>query len=489
MRAAVYCRVSSEDQVRGYSLQTQEAECRRRAGELGAEDVAAFVERGVSGEALDRPALNGLREALRRRAFALVVMYDPDRLARKLSIQLLLTEEIARAGARLEFVAFDWQDTPDGRLFYALRGAIAEYEREKILERTLRGRRAKVAQGGVINGPKPFGYRFDPDTDTLRPDPATAPVVRQMFAWAGQGLGVRSIAQRLADMGIPPPGGGANWWPETASRILHSATYAGRLHLNRYSITKSGGGRRQLQRPREEWVVAAVPPLVDEAVWEAAQRALERNARSARGRRAHPCLLRGFLVCGACGRHLAVRTRVKPNRAYSYYHCTGARASRAASAGGAGSAVCPQGMAIRAEVLDEAVWQRVSTLLAGLPAEDPVEEAGGELALVQAQADATERARQRTLRAYQRALIDEPTFDREMRRLQAAAADLRRQAEALPRRRPDGALPPDPGTGPPLDLEGRRRVLALLLQRVVIRPDGPDGVIAELHGHLPFLDA
>ena len=503
MRAAVYCRVSSEDQVKGSSLQTQEDECRQRAATLGATEVAAYVERGVSGETLERPALSSLREALRAKSVDLVIMYDPDRMARKLSIQLLLTDEITKAGAQLEFVRFDWQDTPDGRLFYALRGAISEYEREKIRERTVRNKRAKVAQGGMINRPRTYGYHFDPVTDTMNPDPETSPVVQQMFVWARDGMGVRGISQRLAQMRVPPPGGRGIWWPETVSRILHSETYRGRLYLNRYSITKEGGHTHQRQRPREEWVEARIPALVDDATWQAAQRALERNARFGRGKREYPCLLRGLLLCAECGGGMTIRTKVKPGKAYCYYQCANAHGKQAFALDGRVVKPCGQMQSVRTEPLDEAVWTRVAAFLAD-PGPALAEEAGEDptlarqFDLLKKQAKATDEARERTLHVFQRALIDEGTFEREIRRLQDESLELRRQLEDVRAQQDRRALAAGEtkvlrrslvdlaDKADPLDFEERRRVLTLLVERIVVGRDAEGRVTAEIQGFMPL---
>ena len=74
-----------------------------------------------------------------------VFVYDPDRLARKLAHQLLLTEEFEQARVALRIVTMpDGAKTPEAQLLSNVRGIIAEYERAKILERTARGRRGRA---------------------------------------------------------------------------------------------------------------------------------------------------------------------------------------------------------------------------------------------------------------------------------------------------------------------------------------------------------
>ncbi len=505
MRAAIYCRVSSDDQVKGYSLITQEQECSARAKDIGATEIDAYIERGVSGDALDRPALNEMRSALRSGAIDLVVMYDPDRMARKLAIQLLLTDEILKHGAKLEFVRFDWQDTSDGRLFYALRGAIAEYEREKIIERTSRGRKAKLAQGGVVNGPKTYGYVFHPETDNMRIDPETAPVVRQMFGWARDGITIRAICGRLAEMHIQPPKNGTKWWPGSVSRILRNESYTGKLNTNRWHSTMVEGRRTHKQRPRDQWYAARIPVIIPEAVWQAVQESLDHNARYSRGRRTHECLMQGHLRCAECGSSMTIRSKSMPNREYLYYRCINARTKRSYSIkDGAIVHSCRHIRSVRTEVLDKAVWDRIEEFLSDphrvVPNEDAIDaDITRQLGLVVSQKKAAKAAQERTLRAYQRALLDEDTFGRETSRLRAEYAELEhrerilgehKQREiAIARRRDDVqraliAARNIPALGDLIDFATKRKIVRLLVDRVVVG-HSPQGVAeVEIVGYI-----
>lgn len=108
-----------------------------------------------------------------------------------------------RAGARLEFISFDWEDTPKGRVFYAVRGAVAEYEREKIRERTTLGRLQKARQGGIPVGFDVYGYTYDPETGRVEIKEDEAAVVREIFERFAAGWGYNTIARWLNEQGIP----------------------------------------------------------------------------------------------------------------------------------------------------------------------------------------------------------------------------------------------------------------------------------------------
>jgi len=110
-------------------------------------DKDAFIDDGYSGAELDRPALNRLRQAAKEGRIDIVLCYDPDRISRKLYHQMILAEEFEKQGIKLEFFTQDMGTSPEDRMFFNMRGLVAEYEREKIRERTMRGNREKARQG------------------------------------------------------------------------------------------------------------------------------------------------------------------------------------------------------------------------------------------------------------------------------------------------------------------------------------------------------
>jgi site-specific DNA recombinase len=87
------------------------------------------------------------------------VVYDPDRLSRNLGHQLLLAEEFEQAGATLLIVSHPLEQGPEGWLFFQMRGALAEYERAKTLERTRRGKIGRAKARHPPGGQVPLGYR------------------------------------------------------------------------------------------------------------------------------------------------------------------------------------------------------------------------------------------------------------------------------------------------------------------------------------------
>ncbi|MCX6010380.1 MAG: recombinase family protein [Chloroflexi bacterium] len=187
MRAAIYTRVSTEKQAEKYGIPSQIEAQRKRCLEKGWTPVIdgdkdAFIDDGYSGAELDRPALNRLRQAAKEGRVDVVLSYDPDRLSRKLYHQMILAEEFEKQGIKLEFVTQDMGTSPEDRMFFNMRGLVAEYEREKIRERTIRGSREKARQGKVVSaGVVPFGFRYNKEKATLEEDSEKAQTLRLIF--------------------------------------------------------------------------------------------------------------------------------------------------------------------------------------------------------------------------------------------------------------------------------------------------------------------
>ena len=146
-RAVLYARVSSDDRGKdGRNLAGQLDMCREYAHEHGWHVVADLAEddRGASGASFDLPQLDRVREMAHDGGFDVLVVREIDRLSRSLAKQLIVEEELKRNGVEIAYVLADYDDTPEGRLMKHVRATVAEYEREKIKERMVRGRRLKV---------------------------------------------------------------------------------------------------------------------------------------------------------------------------------------------------------------------------------------------------------------------------------------------------------------------------------------------------------
>src|SRR5207244_2597415 len=118
-------------------------------GEHVAEDHI-FRDDGYSGASLRRPGLDRLRNKAALAIFDRVYVTDPDRLARNFVHQVLLIEELHQHGCQVEFLDRPMSTDPHDQLLLQIRGALAEYERSLIAERTRRGRQHKFRPGQLL---------------------------------------------------------------------------------------------------------------------------------------------------------------------------------------------------------------------------------------------------------------------------------------------------------------------------------------------------
>src|SRR5450631_4832542 len=187
--AAIYARVSSERQRQAETIQSQLAALRDLAGrrELLVSDDLVFEDDGFSGATLIRPALERLRDRAAEGAFEVLLCQAPDRLARRYAYQVLLLEELARAGVEVIFAKEpERSGSPEDELLRQFQGMIAEYERAQIAERTRRGKahRARAGSQAVMSG-APYGYQYIKKADHCDAyweiDEVQAQVVRDVF--------------------------------------------------------------------------------------------------------------------------------------------------------------------------------------------------------------------------------------------------------------------------------------------------------------------
>lgn len=334
--AVIYLRVSTEEQAkRGYSLPEQREACRLKAQTLARDLEASSGQRvelitqefvdDFSGDILERPVLEQVRahvEAHRPRWF---ICMDPDRYARDLMLQLIVTDHIEKAGTSLVFVQHNYEKTPEGLLFYQLRGAISQFEKAKILERTARGKRGKVKAGKRPNGAAPFGYRHDKETDQLEVYEPEAQWVRQMFQWvAGEQLTVYQVTQRLNGLGVPTKLGARQWRRSTVAELLRNTSYIGQMRCNRFDSRGIHAVRRlprekrrslkwQL-RPQAEWLLVPVPAILEPELFQEVQCYLATITR--RGGKRNTGLLSMLVRCGLCGGTMGYSKHSHSNRYY-----------------------------------------------------------------------------------------------------------------------------------------------------------------------------
>jgi site-specific DNA recombinase len=235
-RAAIYARVSSDQQAERRTIESQVQDLVARAAADG-HDVSGelrFLDDGHSGASLIRPALERLRDLVALSAVDLVYVHAPDRLARSYAHQAVLVEEFARAGTEVVVLNRPIGQSPEDDLLLQLQGMFAEYERARILERSRRGKR-HLAQAGVVSvlSRAPYGYRYigrEAGNGAARCEVVeeNAEVVRRIFRWVGhERVSLSAVCRRLFEAGVPSPAGNARWSRSMIWTLLSNPAYAG----------------------------------------------------------------------------------------------------------------------------------------------------------------------------------------------------------------------------------------------------------------------
>ena len=146
-RAVIYCRASSEKQVReGHGLDSQETRCREYARAKGYVVAETFHDAAQSGKLLDRPQMKAMLNYLRRhqKDDLVVVVDDISRLARDIETHIQLRAAISAADAKLESPSITFGEDSDSRLVEHLLASVAAHQREKNAEQVKNRMRARV---------------------------------------------------------------------------------------------------------------------------------------------------------------------------------------------------------------------------------------------------------------------------------------------------------------------------------------------------------
>lgn len=141
IRVALYARVSSDKQAQSNTIESQVIALKNQISTDGHSIVEElkFIDNGYSGSNLLRPALEALRDKIAEGEIDKIYVHSPDRLSRKYAHQVLLIEEFQKAAIEIVFLNCQLSNNPESNLLLQMQGMIAEYEREKIMERSRRG--------------------------------------------------------------------------------------------------------------------------------------------------------------------------------------------------------------------------------------------------------------------------------------------------------------------------------------------------------------
>ncbi len=321
IRCAIYTRKSTEE---GLDQEFNSLDAQREAAEAYIASQKnegwvclpdAYDDGGFTGGNMERPALRRLMADIEAGQVDCVVTYKVDRLSRSLLDFARIMEVLDKH--RVSFVSVTQQfntSTSTGRLMQNVLLSFAQFEREIIAERTRDKMSAARRKGKWVGGVPILGYDVDPQGGRILINEAEAKQVRGIFdlylereslietvrelnrrRWTTKRWTTRKGHER----------GGGPFEKSTLFHMLTNMTYIGKVDY------------RGTVYPGEH------EAIVDEAVWQRAQRLLRRNGnaggRAARNK--YGALLRGLLYCSPCATAMTHTYSQRGERRYRYYVC------------------------------------------------------------------------------------------------------------------------------------------------------------------------
>jgi site-specific DNA recombinase len=231
MKAIGYVRVSTDRQAeQGVSLEAQEAKIRAMATVQSAELLDVIVDGGESAKSLNRPGLQRLLDLINAGKVDTVIVAKLDRLTRSVKDLCGLLELFERRKVALVSVA-ESLDTGSaaGRLVITIIGAVSQWEREAIGERTrdaLRHKRGKGERVGNIE----YSYRLSADRIHVEPDPAEQAALAAIRKLRLGGHSLRAVAGVLNDSGHRTRRG-TQWRLESVVRAINQEATKGQQRV------------------------------------------------------------------------------------------------------------------------------------------------------------------------------------------------------------------------------------------------------------------
>jgi len=322
MRCAIYCRVSTEEQKDGRTIDSQIRELEDFAQANSHVVTARYIDEGWSGSMLNRPELDRLRDKADKGLFEAVLVNDVDRLSRELAHLGIIKKDLEKKSVKLIFKKLPNNGDPISNFMVNMLGSFAEFERELIADRTRRGRRYKVEVRKLILGNvPPYGYTYvkkdkekgieghyeinEQETET----------VKMMFNWVvKEGISQREVVRRLTALKIPPRKGSTRWGRSSVHKILTNETYTGITYYNKHQAVETDKHKSHAKyykqkktglrlRPKDEWIPIPLSDslkIIDKQTFLTAQSQFDRNKIYASRNAKYSYLLKGLVRC-QCG--------------------------------------------------------------------------------------------------------------------------------------------------------------------------------------------
>ena len=343
-KCVLYPRVSTEMQVDGFSLDGQKSSLNRYADREEMIVVGMYEDAGKSGKSIEgRPAfkqmLSDIENGLQ---IDYILVYKLSRFGRNAADILNSLELVQSYGVNLICIeeGIDSSQT-SGKLLISVLSAVAEIERENIIEQTMNGRKEKARQGGWNGGFAPYGYYLKDKQLFIQEEEAdSVRLIYRLFANSNMGYG--KVAQELNLKGIKKitrqNGTLTEWSAHFVRMILDNPVYCGKIAFGRRSREKVKGTKNEYRQIKQDDYILADgqhEAIIKQALWDKVKEkrmatGIKQESKTGRDR-AH--LLTGILKCPLCGGPMYTNKHAWTNkdgtyREVYYYVCSRNRTVR-----------------------------------------------------------------------------------------------------------------------------------------------------------------
>jgi site-specific DNA recombinase len=416
--AAIYARLSRDDDKAHQKIEDQITDCRALAKRLGMVVVEVFRDDSISGHSgRYRDGYEKLLAAIRSDELDAVIVTETERLGRRLRDMLDYLDAIVEHDVETHTVRGGKVDLTNrqGRLSAKLKAVVDEDYAEQAAERMRESRRHRIGRGQWTGGRRPFGYRLEVDPNDHRPHPrqltVLEPVEADALRWAAAevlaGTSLNAICAALNTRQIRTSTG-REWQPTELRRVLVRPRNAGLIQNRTCGKRQEKGKHHHTEACSPIVGKAEWPAILDEDVWRGVRAVLSDPTRRTNQGTARRYLLAGLAWCGICGDRVKSFSAVAKRRTTKPVY------------------TCRSGKHIirTAEEVDSFVEAVVVGILAERGAELLVPDQSGDTSQLHLK-DAALAARQAELgRMFAQGKIDAPT-------LEAGTEEIRQQRETI----------------------------------------------------------
>ncbi len=302
-QVAIYCRVSTQDQVKeGHSLTEQEYRLRKLCDYKEYEIIDIYVDEGISAKNTNRPQFKRMLEDIKSKKINRIVAYKLDRITRSIRDLEELVQFIEENNCHLECAVEEINTSnANGRFFIRMLTVLSQLEIERCSERTLMGLEGALKSKHSIQCP--LGYKKV--NKRLEIDENTAPIVQKIFQDYLNGKSAWRIAVDMTEAKIL----NKSWISTTIDRILANKIYTGEYVAN----TKS-----KISKP--VIIKDFAPPIIGMQTW--IKTVEQRNINSHSHYVKYDYIFKKKIICNNCGSILNTTSATGNNGIIQlYYRC------------------------------------------------------------------------------------------------------------------------------------------------------------------------